>query len=257
MRRVAWPHGLLVSVRDAAEAVVAVSAGAAIVDVKEPRRGPLGRPPAEIVAAVAVAVEQRAPLTLACGELTAGDEIAAHVADVLRLLPPGVRPPNAVKAGPAGLSLPAWRHAFGRLRDGLPSGIEAVAVAYADWRRAESPPPEALLAEAIAMNAAALLIDTFDKQGPGLFATIPMVSVAAWSQAADAAGLPLAVAGRLAAADVAEAFACGARIVGVRSAACDGGRDGRIADARVRTLARLAGTEAARPRPQPQGVTVS
>jgi hypothetical protein len=152
MRRVAWPHGLLVSVRDAAEAVVAVSAGAAIVDVKEPRRGPLGRPPAEIVAAVAVAVEQRAPLTLACGELTAGDEIAAHVADVLRLLPPGVRPPNAVKAGPAGLSLPAWRHAFGRLRDGLPLGIEAVAVAYADWRRAESPPPEALLAEAIAMN---------------------------------------------------------------------------------------------------------
>ena len=79
------------------------------------------------------------------------------------------------------------------------------------------------------MNAAALLIDTFDKQGPGLFATISLASVAAWSQAADAAGLPLAVAGRLAAADVAEAFACGARIVGVRSAACDGGRDGRIA----------------------------
>ena len=257
MSRFAWPHGLLVSVRDAEEAVMAVSAGAAIVDVKEPRRGPLGRPPAEVVAAVAVAVEQRAPVTLACGELGAGDEITADVADVLRLLPPGVRPPNAVKAGPAGLSLPAWRHAFARLRDGLPEGIEAVVVAYADWRRAESPSPEALLAEAIEMSAAALLIDTFDKQGPGLFATVRPAAVEAWSRIADAAGLPLAVAGRLAAADVAEAFACGARIVGVRSAACDGGRDGRMADARVRALARLGGTKAARPWSQPQGVTVT
>ncbi|NCX98699.1 MAG: hypothetical protein EBX35_09030 [Planctomycetia bacterium] len=157
--------------------------------------------------------------------------------------------PAAVKAGPAGLTLTDWRRAFGRLRDGLPAGIQAVAVAYADWRRAAAPPPEALLAEAIEMGAAALLVDTFDKQGPGLFTTIPRAAVEAWIRTADVAGLPLAVAGRLAPADVAEAFALGARIVGVRSAACDGGRDGRIADARVRTLARLGTTEAARPRP--------
>ena len=257
MSRFAWPQGLLVSVRDAAEAVVAVSAGAAIVDVKEPRRGPLGRAPAGIVAAVAVAVDQGAPLTLACGELAAGHEIPAHLADVMQLLPAGVRPPAAVKAGPAGLALTDWRRAFGRLRDGLPAGIQAVAVAYADWRRAAAPPPEALLAEAIEMGAAALLVDTFDKQGPGLFTTIPRAAVEAWIRTADVAGLPLAVAGRLAPADVAEAFALGARIVGVRSAACDGGRDGRIADARVRTLARLGTTEAARPRPQPQGGTMS
>jgi uncharacterized protein (UPF0264 family) len=159
----------------------------------------------------------------------------------------------AVKAGPSGLALPAWRTAFGRLQERLPSGIEAVAVAYADWRRAESPPPETLLAEAIRMNAAAFLIDTFDKRAPGLFATISPRTLTAWIRVAEAADLTLAVAGRLAAAEVAEAFRLGARIVGVRSAACDGGRDGRIAAPRVRLLARLA-AEAARERLPPHGV---
>lgn len=257
MTTITWPQGLLVSVRHAEEAAVAVAAGAAIIDVKEPRHGPLGRAAAEVTAAVAAAVGGCAPLTLACGELTASTEVIEHVADVLRLLPPGSVPPKAVKAGPAGLTLPAWRTAFGRLRESLPPGIEAVAVAYADWRRAESPPPETLLDEALRLNAAAFLVDTFDKQGPGLFATIPPRAVAAWSQAAGAAGLPLAVAGRLTTADVTEAFGLGARIVGVRSAACDGGRDGRIATPLVRQLVRLLGSGAARERPACHGVHLS
>ena len=249
-----WPRGLLVSVRDAEEAAVAVAAGAAIIDVKEPRNGPLGRPTAETVAAVAGVVGRRAPLTLACGELTAVAEMLAHVADVWQRLPPDATPPVAVKAGPSRLSLPGWRTAFGRLRETLPPDIAAVAVAYADWRRADSPPPETLLAEAIRMNAAAFLVDTFDKQGPGLFGTIPPQTLAAWIRAAEAADLPLAVAGRLAAAEVAEVFGLGARIVGVRSAACDGGRDGRIAAPRVRLLARLSDSAAAQERPTSHGV---
>jgi (5-formylfuran-3-yl)methyl phosphate synthase len=249
-----WPRGLLVSVRDAEEAAVAVAAGAAIIDVKEPRNGPLGRPAAETVAAVAGVTARRAPLTLACGELTTAAEIPAFLADVLRLLPPDAAPPMAVKAGPSGLALPAWRTAFGRLQERLPSGIAAVVVAYADWRRAESPPPETLLAEAIRMNAAAFLVDTVDKQGPGLFATIPPRTLSAWIREAEATDLTLVVAGRLAAAEVAEAFGLGARIVGVRSAACDGGRDGRIAAPRVRLLARLSGSPVAEERPTSHGV---
>ena len=246
-----WPRGLLVSVRDPEEAAVAVAAGAAVIDIKEPRNGPLGRAAVEIVAAVAAVTGRRAPLTLACGELSTGDEIPGHVADLLRCLPPDVPVPMAVKAGPAGLALPAWRIAFGRLRESLPPGIEVVAVAYADWRRAESPPPDAVLGEAIRVGATAILVDTFDKQGPGLFATIPRGVVAAWSQAASAAGLTLALAGRLTAADVAEAFGLGAPIVGVRSAACDGGRGGRIAAPRVRLLPKLAIAEIVSPEADP------
>ena len=41
--------GLLVSVRSAEEAITAVKAGADLIDVKEPARGPLGMAEAEVV----------------------------------------------------------------------------------------------------------------------------------------------------------------------------------------------------------------
>ncbi|MGI9178650.1 MAG: (5-formylfuran-3-yl)methyl phosphate synthase, partial [Pirellulales bacterium] len=41
------PDGLLVSVRSVEEAIEAVEGTAAIVDIKEPSRGPLGRADAE------------------------------------------------------------------------------------------------------------------------------------------------------------------------------------------------------------------
>ncbi|MFM9024862.1 MAG: (5-formylfuran-3-yl)methyl phosphate synthase, partial [Planctomycetaceae bacterium] len=86
--------GLLVSVRDAAEAEEALAGGASIVDVKEPRRGPLGAASAATAAAVAGAVAGHAPWTLACGELAAGAEPAAVAADVVAALPPGVARPR-------------------------------------------------------------------------------------------------------------------------------------------------------------------
>lgn len=251
-----WPRGLLVSVRDATEATVAVAAGASVIDVKEPRHGPLGRPPAEVVAAVVGAVRDRAPVTLACGELAAAADMSGYLADLLHRMPPALPLPTAVKAGPAGLTLAAWRVAFCGLRAALPPGLGAVAVSYADWRRAAAPPPDRLLAEAIEGGAAAFLVDTFDKRGPGLFATVSPRTVGLWSDTAARAGLTLAIAGRLTPGDVAAAFALGVPVVGVRSAACDGGRDGRLAAPRVRLLAKLGLPRAAGPPQIPTGVHV-
>jgi uncharacterized protein (UPF0264 family) len=236
-----WPQGLLVSVRDADEAELAVTAGAAIIDVKEPTHGSLGRADVAVAAAVIAQVAGRAPVTLAGGELAAGpDQIVAHLAELRGLLPARVPPPMAVKAGPAGLTAVAWRDSFARLRDGLPSGMEAVAVAYADWQRAGAAAPEAIIDAAAPAGAVTVLVDTFDKQGPGLLETVRPESLAHWNAAATAAGLTLAVAGRLTPAGVAAAFAVGVRVVGVRSAACGGGRDGRVAARRVRELVTLS-----------------
>jgi uncharacterized protein (UPF0264 family) len=235
-----WPRGLLVSVRDAEEAGLAVAAGAAIIDVKEPNHGPLGRADAAVAAAVIAAVGGRAPVTLAGGELAAGpDQIVAHVAELIDRLAPSLPPPIAVKAGPSGFSAAAWCDAFGRLRDDLPHGVQAVAVAYADWRKAGSPAPDRIIAAAERNGARTVLIDTFDKDGPGFFEAVRPEMLATWNAAAAAAGLTLAVAGRLTPAGVAEAVGIGLRVVGVRSAACDGGRDGRVAAPRVRELVRL------------------
>ncbi|MFM8413641.1 MAG: (5-formylfuran-3-yl)methyl phosphate synthase [Planctomycetota bacterium] len=250
----AWRRGLLVSVREVGEAAAAIAGGAVIVDVKDPARGPLGRADAAVAAAVISAVAGRAPVTLACGELAAGvDGVLEHLAGVLDRLPPSAAVPTAIKAGPAGLSLAAWRDAFARLARHLPRGIEPVAVAYADCEAASAPRPEELLAEAARLGVTTILIDTCDKQGPGLFAAVGRGTIADWIALAAEQGVTLALAGRLTAADVAAAFALGADICGVRTAACDGGRLGRVAAPLVNRLVTLSLAAAARAAVEPSG----
>ena len=60
---------LLVSVRSAAEAEAALAGGAAVIDVKEPARGALGRADDAVIADVVRAVAGRAPVSAALGEL--------------------------------------------------------------------------------------------------------------------------------------------------------------------------------------------
>lgn len=235
-----WRRGLLVSVRDVTEAAAATAGGAAIVDVKDPAAGPLGRADAAMAAEVVVAVAGRAPVTLACGELAAGvDAILDHVADVLRRLPDGVAGPVAIKAGPSGLSIEAWRAAFTRLAHRLPASIEPVAVAYADWEAAAAPRPETLLAAAARIGFPTMLVDTFDKSGPGLFAIASQGTIRDWITRAVDGGVALALAGRLSGTEVATGFSLGADMCGVRTAACDGGRQGRVAAPLVSRLATL------------------
>src|SRR5262245_65855688 len=61
--------GLLVSVRSAAEAEVALAGGATLIDVKEPARGSLGRADDMTIAAVLHVVAGRRPVSAALGEL--------------------------------------------------------------------------------------------------------------------------------------------------------------------------------------------
>ena len=60
---------LLVSVRSAEEAEAALHGGAALIDVKEPRRGALGRASDGILADVVRTVAGRRPVSAALGEL--------------------------------------------------------------------------------------------------------------------------------------------------------------------------------------------
>jgi uncharacterized protein (UPF0264 family) len=234
-----WRHGLLVSVRNAAEAAIVATAGVSIVDIKEPRHGPLGRAAADVSAEAIIAVAGRAAVTLACGELADGPaEITAHVVAVIAALG-GTAAPVAVKAGPAGLVGPAWAIAFGSLLDRIPCGVETVAVAYADWQTAACMPPHEIFTAAAAAGARTVLVDTFDKAGPGLFETASQGDVAAWAARARGLGLALAVAGKLTVSEVSLAFDLGADIAGVRSAVCSGGRLGQIDRTRVFSLGKL------------------
>src|SRR5437773_4338916 len=99
------PSGLLVSVRTAPEAEIAVAGGAALVDVKEPARGALGRADDPTVAAVVGAVAGRRPVSAALGELVDGGVLPAC---------PGVQ---FVKWGLAGCHAADWQTALQRRLD--------------------------------------------------------------------------------------------------------------------------------------------
>ena len=112
---------------------------------------------------------------------------------------------------------------MGRLALALPRRIGLVAVAYADWRGCQAPEPERVFSAAAGAGCRGLLVDTFDKAGPGLFRLVDRATIRRWVAHARAVGLPLGLAGKLSLDDVALAASLGADVVGVRSVACMAG----------------------------------
>jgi uncharacterized protein (UPF0264 family) len=236
-RRPPLPRGLLVSVRSVAEARAAVLGGAAIVDVKEPLTGPLGPAEPAVAAEIAAAIGDETVWTLACGEWREGvDVIRQHLDTLSGLLGDRVPPPAAIKAGLAGLANQPWRHL---LTEFAAAPWATVAVAYADWDRAESPDPAEVIDAAAAAGCDAVLVDTFDKSGPSLLAARSAASIADWVQRAHAAGMQIALAGRIAAGDLSAVCDFVPDIVGLRSAVCAGGRLGTVDEKLVRQADRL------------------
>jgi uncharacterized protein (UPF0264 family) len=240
-------RGLLVSVRNAAEAAEALDGGAAIIDVKEPRHGPLGAAEPEAIAAVARVVGRRRPWTMACGELEGeaadepvGGSIRRRLDRMLALLEGSAVPPAAVKIGLAGAAGTDWQHRLLAVFESLPAGSERVAVAYADWQRARAPSPPEVIAAAAGLNCPVLLIDTFDKTAGGLFACCPPGMPATWVAAARAARLQVAVAGRLATTEIRSAWDLRPDVVALRSAVCFNGRDGAVQAGLVRSAVGLS-----------------
>ena len=222
--------GLLVSVRNADEATEALAGGCAIVDVKDPLAGPLGAAAPATVAAIARRVGSAVPWTLAGGELldrgadarAGGARLLRFIDDVLAALD-SLPAPAAVKIGlSAGLNTP-WCETLGRVAPALPRRIGLVAVAYADWQGCGAPEPERVFSAAAAAGCRGLLVDTFDKAGPGLFRLVDRATIRRWVAHARSVGLPLGLAGKLSLDDVALAASLGADVVGVRSVACMAG----------------------------------
>jgi uncharacterized protein (UPF0264 family) len=242
-RSAAGRCGLLVSVRDAAEAREALAGGATIVDVKEPARGPLGAAACDATARIAAMVGRRTPWTLAAGELKDGvGAIQEHVRRTIALLGAGAVPPAAVKAGLAGMGAGEWRSLLGAFVAGLPAGVEPVAVAYADWERACSPAPVEVIAAATSAGFGVLLLDTFDKAGgPVVGNAEAAAQVADWIGRARQAGMLPVLAGNLTADTLPAAVACGPDVIAVRSAASVGGRSGTVSEKLVRRLGKLCG----------------
>jgi hypothetical protein len=216
---------LLVSVRSAEEAADAVAAGADLIDVKEPSAGSLGAATPEVVAAVMKTVAGRRPTSIALGELDKGIAEWQSFADQL---PPNRRP-QFVKFGLAGCSLRPglagrWKAALAT----LPDSVSPVAVLYADWTVAGSPTRNLVLRYAQRLHCRALLVDTFDKRGPGLLGLWTDAALARCVAAAREAGLMVVLGGQVTAEQIDRLLPHSPDFIAVRGAVCRGDRSGRL-----------------------------
>jgi uncharacterized protein (UPF0264 family) len=234
---------LLVSVSNAAEAAAALDGGADIIDAKDPHAGPLGAVTYEVLREIASAVGGRRPLTAALGDehdcaalARAASTFVASGVELVKVGFAGIGSEAAV----VGLLEAAVRGASAGVRPRLTPTLThtagVVATAYADAGRARSVTADVLLRAAARAGARGVLLDTFDKQGPGLRQLMPHESLSDWVRRAKDLGLLVAAAGRLSAGDLAWVDASGADVAGVRGAACEGGRAGRVTREHVRTL---------------------
>ena len=227
---------LLVSVRSGVEALAALAGGAAIIDVKEPFQGSLGRAPFDVWREVRKVLPPPIPVSVALGELNEWFD------------PDAVEIPRGAWMGVSfrklGLSnappdwIDRWRDFRRRLAESACSGPAWVAVVYVDWQAARAPDPDAIIRAAGAINECrGVLFDTWAKRRCcGVDLT--------WKPLVDRvrdSGRFVALAGSLDVEAIGRLAPLEPDIFAVRGSACAGGdRLGQIDAERVSILARAA-----------------
>ncbi len=230
---------LLVSVRSPVEVGPALSGGADIIDAKEPGRGSLGPVSPATLAEILAQVPAERPFSVALGDFASPEEVIPAIASIE--LP--VRPaPTYLKLGFAGvrtaeLVTRILVTAVATVAE-KGSGALVVAVAYGDAGRAGTLPAELISRLAQGAGAAGVLVDTYTKDGTGLLDWVDTARLNTWVSNARQAGLLTALAGALTLEDLERVAASGPDVVGVRGAACNGGRAGRVSAERVAGLRR-------------------
>jgi (5-formylfuran-3-yl)methyl phosphate synthase len=218
---------LLVSVRSAEEATLAVQAGVGLIDVKDPSRGALGMAHHETVAAVLKAVDGAVPVSAALGEWhdQALDEANWHLG----------LPLAYVKWGQSNTAnVPEFGEALLQVRRQLPTGLEMVCVAYVDHAAAKSTAPAELVKFAKRFRFKAFLFDTFDKSGGHLLDHLSVAELTEYVTSLHRSQIQVALGGSLKFEHVAKLKPVQADWLAVRGAVCVGGkRDGDLDDVRL------------------------
>jgi uncharacterized protein (UPF0264 family) len=233
-----WFPRLLVSVRNSAEAKIALDAGVDILDIKEPARGSLGNAePATIhqIEQLARRHSPSVPVSVACGE----------VIDFPLSEPIPTAGVSFLKLGLAGLRgrrnwVSDWQDAKSQIStSGEADPASAwIAVAYVD-DQAQAPPADEVLTAAIETKCRGLLFDTFGKNGQNLFDCIPQKKLRVLIAEAQQQGLLCALAGNLRLTDLERVRELHADIVAVRTAACvEQNRQAEISAEAIRNLRR-------------------
>ncbi len=241
---------LLVSVRNAAEAIAAVEGGADIIDVKEPNRGSLGcAAPAvirEIGAVVRGSLFSQRPLSVALGELTEWKfcpsvELEMTATQSRIQSNPDRRleeefelraacqhaTPQFLKIGLANIvsTQPgqSWVSRWNSVRKSFSGAHSWVAVGYADSEQAGAPDVDKVLDAAVETGCGILLIDTYQKDESTILDWLTLNQLHSLRRETLRHGIKLALAGRITLSHLPAIRAVSADIIAVRGAVCECG----------------------------------
>jgi len=233
---------LLVSVRDAAEAEDAVAAGAHLIDVKEPRAGSLGAAPLEVIEDVIRTVAGRRPVSAAFGELIDFETRMSGTGQRSRPVQESSSHLEGLQFAKIGLAgchnRRDWSTDWNRVAASLPECAALVAVVYADWQEAEAPPPHEVIAVGSRIGCRAMLIDTFNKQGPGLLGLWSLNDLRRTISTARDAKMLTVVGGQITEHDLPVLLLLAPDYIAVRGAICSGSRTAQLDPDRVREFIR-------------------
>ncbi|MEP3482627.1 MAG: (5-formylfuran-3-yl)methyl phosphate synthase [Fuerstiella sp.] len=213
------PVQLLVSVRNAAEAIAAANGGANIVDVKDPLQGALGFAGWQIVRSIQHALDASCILSAALGELSEWQATPLSKRAPSDL--PELQFAKMGLAGQAAGNATSWVADWQAARNSLPRIKQWVAVAYSDFLQCDAPAPEQILEAAITTNCQVLLLDTFVKNGQTSFDHLSESELAAIVRRSHAAGIQVAIAGQVSIANMDSLQKVRPDIVAVRGAVCE------------------------------------
>jgi len=201
---------LLASVRDAAEAEMALGCGADVIDLKDPSRGALGAVSLDAIAATVRSVGGRAPVSATIGDLPLkdvdiGNAVRATAATGVDFVKVGLFPGTEAEDCFSLLAAEA-------------SHVQLVLVVLAD-----ALPSFDAIEAAAKIGAAGVMLDTMGKTAGSLLDHLPFEKLAAFAHSARAKGLIIGLAGSLRARHVPTLLALNPNLLGFRGALCRAG----------------------------------
>jgi uncharacterized protein (UPF0264 family) len=218
----------LISVRNQAEALIAMKFPIGILDLKEPRNGALGSPRHSVAQQVIDACPAAQLKSMAMGEMMQwSDGFPASVGEATGnrnpTIPDGY---DFAKVGLAGMRKQAgWKRSWKRWAASLPTATNPVAVIYADGQACGCPAPDEIVELALQTRQPTVLVDTFNKKDGDLMTWWGADQIERFLINAKRQGVTTVLAGSLKPQHLADLLPLRPDYVGVRGAVCKNGRD--------------------------------
>ena len=216
---------LLITIWRLDELNEALHGGADIIDVKDPSKGSLGLPDLDVVREVVSSVGGLREVSMAIGDLSEYSDSLKYIAYAAALT--GV---SYVKAGLASGNISKCLLIASEVSKQVNyvSKPRLVLAGYADYSRSGCIEPLEVVRLAKEVKAHGVMIDTLIKDGKSTFNFLSRSYLEEFIEEARKLNLLKAIAGGLRREHIADCIKLGFDVIGIRGAACEGSRVGRV-----------------------------